>query len=537
MKHLDVDSMMEQLRRELGPDNAQPAAATGKLPAEEILGRARAELAARRGVTGATGEPAAAVAAAGEGPWRPAAERLPGQRAYVLADLLKFSDADFVDVAYRIVLRRSPDASGFDYYLRELRVGRLTKVEILGQLRWSAEGLARGVHIDGLLLPYTVQKWRRKRYIGPIAAWLHTFLRLGSLTERQALTEAAQAREAQEVGRALNQVAADLKGHVGQLREKASTFGMRVDAVEDGLKGKADRAAVDGLVSEIERAAGRGSEQQQLIAHLSDRLEHAEARLEAQAELERKLQMMSAVVEGMVLREEQARDASRALDQFYADFEETFRGERSIVRKRAEPYLAWVREAGAGAPDAPVLDLGCGRGEWLELLREQGLHARGIDLNRVFADSCRAMGLAVTEQDAIQGMRALPAASVGAVTSMHLVEHLPFEVLIALLDEARRIIRPGGLLALEKPNPENLTVATHTFYFDPTHRNPLPPQMLRWIVESRGFEDVRIERLSEARDLDPPEPLPDTVPGAAAMNVLIRSLGIAPDYAIVARRP
>lgn len=242
-------------------------------------------------------------------------------------------------------------------------------------------------------------------------------------------------------------------------------------------------------------------------------------------------------IQQLLTRDVQAAESLRALDPFYAAFEDRFRGDRSLIRIRVEPYLTLMREAGAGTPEAPILDIGCGRGEWLELLHDSGLIGRGIDINRVFIDMCRSRGLEVIEGDAIESLREMPDGSVGAITAMHVVEHLPFETAIALLDEARRVLRPGGLIILETPNPENLSVGHHWFYMDPTHRNPLPPESLRWIVEARGFDDVRIERLFVARELNVPSPLPEDVPGAAAVNALLTSMSAAQDYAIVARRP
>jgi O-antigen chain-terminating methyltransferase len=196
-----------------------------------------------------------------------------------------------------------------------------------------------------------------------------------------------------------------------------------------------------------------------------------------------------------------------------------------------------VREVGAGSREAPVVDIGCGRGEWLELLRDFGLIGQGIEVNRVFIDACRGRGLAVTEGDAIDSLRAMADCSAGAITAMHVMEHLPFERAIALMDEARRVLRPGGLLILETPNPENLSVGHHLFYMDPTHRNPLPPESLRWIVEERGFDEVRIERLFTARESTAPSPLPKDVPGASVVNMLLEAMSAAQDYAIVGKRP
>ncbi|UNK56437.1 methyltransferase domain-containing protein [Pseudoxanthomonas daejeonensis] len=527
--------MMEQIRSELRQKRPrQPETAVRRPSVEQVLARARAELARRHHPEAAAGV-SADVAGSAAGPWHPAMERLPGKREYVLADLLKFGDADFIEVAYRVILRRTPDQAGLEHYLTALRSGGLTKVEILGQIRWSDEGKVRGVHVDGLLVPYTFQRWHRKPFLGPLVAWLHSFVKLGTLVDRQAAHDAALAREAQEVGRALNQVAAQLQGRIAGLDERLGHYPDRqeIATLESSISGvkEAHADAIGSFDSKL------NAQLAQLETYRAASEESAAAQAERLEFLQHKLHRTEALVEAMVVRERQAQDGARALDQFYADFEDRFRGDRQLVKQRSEPYLQWVRDAGVGTPDAPVLDVGCGRGEWLELLRYSGMYARGIDLNRVFVDSCRSMGLAVTEQDAIEGMRALPAGSIGAVTSMHLIEHLSFEAMIAFIDEARRVLKPGGLLALETPNPENLSVAALFFYYDPTHRNPLPPEMMRWIVESRGFEDVRIERLTHAREVQAPAPLSDDVPGAASMNVLIGSLGVAPDYAIVARRP
>jgi O-antigen chain-terminating methyltransferase len=131
--------------------------------------------------------------------------------------------------------------------------------------------------------------------------------------------------------------------------------------------------------------------------------------------------------------------------------------------------------------------LGCGRGEWLEFLHHKGITARGVDINRVFLEGCRELGLDVVEQDVIGYLRNLKANTVGAVTSFHLIEHLPLKTLIALLDEILRVLRPGGLVILETPNPANTQVGSYNFYFDPTHRNPLPGPLTQYLLEARGF--------------------------------------------------
>ena len=178
------------------------------------------------------------------------------------------------------------------------------------------------------------------------------------------------------------------------------------------------------------------------------------------------------------------------LDAMYASFEDQFRGTRSDIKQRQSVYLPFIREVGAGTAEAPILDLGCGRGEWLEFLKDASLIARGVDLNHIFLTECRELGLDVVEQDAVAYLRSLKPHSIGAVTSFHLIEHLPLKVLIALLDETLRVLKPGGMVILETPNPANVLVGSCNFYMDPTHRNPLPGPLTQYLLEARGFSST-----------------------------------------------
>ena len=186
------------------------------------------------------------------------------------------------------------------------------------------------------------------------------------------------------------------------------------------------------------------------------------------------------------------REEDHVLDALYAALEDRFRGTRTDIKERQAIYLPYIEKAKAGGARAPVIDLGCGRGEWLELLRDHALAARGVDLNRVFLRECAERNLEAVEQDAIEYLRSLKTGSVGAITVFHLIEHLPVTTAIAMLDEAQRVLRTGGALIVETPNPANLVVGACNFYIDPTHRNPLPSELTRFWIEARGFVDVEV---------------------------------------------
>lgn len=197
------------------------------------------------------------------------------------------------------------------------------------------------------------------------------------------------------------------------------------------------------------------------------------------------------------------------LDAFYVGFEDCFRGTREDIKQRMKVYLPIIQEAKAGDERTPILDVGCGRGEWLELLDEIGLTAYGIDLNRVMVHQCQELGLKVVETEAINYLRSLNANSLGAVTGMHIIEHIPFKRLIVFFDEVLRALKPGGVAIFESPNPENLLTASCNFYYDPTHLNPLPPEAMRFVLEIRGFSRIEIKRLhpypEESRIKEGPE--------------------------------
>jgi SAM-dependent methyltransferase len=225
-------------------------------------------------------------------------------------------------------------------------------------------------------------------------------------------------------------------------------------------------------------------------------------------------------------------EEDHVLDAMYAEFEDIFRGTRADIMQRQSIYIPIVREAGAGEKSTPIVDLGCGRGEWLELLRDSGLGARGVDLNRIFLQRCRDLSLEVVESDAIAYLRDAKRNSLGAVTSFHLIEHLPHKSLIAMLDAGFRALRPGGLVILETPNPRNLQVGSCNFYLDPTHRNPLPPDLMKYVMEARGFVNVVI------KELHPYSAEHLATDGPAKINeILNRFLFSSQDYAVIGRKP
>ncbi|MFA5835577.1 MAG: methyltransferase domain-containing protein [Bellilinea sp.] len=213
-------------------------------------------------------------------------------------------------------------------------------------------------------------------------------------------------------------------------------------------------------------------------------------------------------------------------DEFYLKFQDKFRGTRETIKERLKIYLPIIEPLKGLYPAGVILDLGCGRGEWLELVKENGWQGVGIDKNSSMIDFCNAAGLNATKEDALIYLRSLASDSVNVVTGFHIAEHLPFELLIELIKEANRVLLPGGFLILETPNPENITVGTASFYLDPTHINPIPAQLLSFLMEYQGFFRTAALRLQESPELVSSKT-------TQLFNVLA---GVSPDYAIVAQK-
>jgi SAM-dependent methyltransferase len=226
----------------------------------------------------------------------------------------------------------------------------------------------------------------------------------------------------------------------------------------------------------------------------------------------------------------------------YVGFEDRFRGSRETIRERLSSYVPLF----AGAE--PVLELGCGRGEFLDLLREQGISGRGVDSNHEMVEVSRGRGLDANEGDALAFLDAQPDESLGGVFAAQVIEHLPPGYLMTLLETAGHKLRQGGRIVLETINPTCWAAFFESYLRDLTHVRPIHPETLQYLLRASGFRDVTIEYSSPIADWDRLRPAP-TVPadGDPALVGLIdayndsvaklngRLFGYQ-DYAAVARR-
>lgn len=235
---------------------------------------------------------------------------------------------------------------------------------------------------------------------------------------------------------------------------------------------------------------------------------------------------------------ELSRELSTGYEELYQDLEDTFRGTRDHVRALMADYLPDLQ---AVPGKGPVVDVGCGRGEMLEVLRDADIESYGIDTNQVVVDRCQARGLDARAGDALVHLRQVPEGSVRAVTSFHLVEHLSLDTLVGLIEAALVALKPGGILILETPNPTNVNVGAASFYLDPTHIKPVHPQFLQFLLLARGFADAEV-RFLHAEDTVrlAPTDLAGHAEDPARAQLLVDRINWALsgplDYAVIARK-
>jgi SAM-dependent methyltransferase len=216
--------------------------------------------------------------------------------------------------------------------------------------------------------------------------------------------------------------------------------------------------------------------------------------------------------------------AAEFRDVDWLKFADRFRGSEAAIKQRQRMYAERFQKC------APVLDIGCGRGEMLEVFREADIHARGIDLSEDSIALCHGKGLQAERVDLFAYLSALPDASLGGAVCCQVVEHLPPERLAEMMRLLHAKLRAGALLAIETPNPECLAIFATHFYLDPTHRHPLPPALLSFYLEEAGFGGLEVERLSPAIESWPslaelPEDFRKEFFGALDYVVFARKLG------------
>ena len=364
-----------------------------KIDAEELASRIRAEIGSRR-IT------AKDLPKVNDPATLPRVYEFPTKieikESYSIADFMDFQDGDFVRNAYIAILMREADEGGFEYYLSALRKGSYSRIEILGRLRYSSEGRKHGVNIVGLWHRTMTQVAFRIPLFGHFLTVISFFYQLPSLIRKWRHFEAVFYQRLQEHRVKFNELAWQTEvlfyGSADELwRVRAETADIRQQ-----IQSNADKSELEMLRSQLGGGLSQKADAEQVTNELSEIwkqvIDHKHNIIDQQRRLGMLLEEARRRLAKPIrqdLAETMAVEEDRLFDALYVSFEDHFRGTRKGIKKQLQIHLPIVREAQAGTVMAPILDIGCGRGEWLEVLAENDLVAKGIDTNRVLIDRCR----------------------------------------------------------------------------------------------------------------------------------------------------
>jgi len=505
------------------------SAATPKLDLDQLMEQIRAEVTERKQ---SSGEPAASGLADA-----PVAAPDFAVRRFNAREILAMPVPEFVRASHLALLGREPEPDEFVRLRDRLLVNRVGRMRVLREFRRSREGLATRRHVEGLWRAFAWDRvyWsplaKFGRFVGRLIGALlrvprrirEFIVRLEVLERRAAeaaaairTMQSARATDRQDVGvktrrlqddlaRLERNIAArtdaiehDTAQRAGAILQRADAIVQRADAIErraDAIERRGDAIEYNVALhaQTLEEAA---SQNETTLSEMRRKLvDHWRSIVDQKLRMEAFLEVQETAPPRRAEQTERplfAGEESHLLDAFYLSFEDRYRGTRTDIMERQSVYLERIGACVAATDGGPVIDLGCGRGEWLELLEEAGIPAQGYDLNRIAVEECRERGLNASLADALETLAAMPDNTCSAITGFHIIEHVAFESFVTLLDHSLRVLRPGGLLVLETPNPANLVVAAERFYFDPTHRNPLPSELTAYLLRSRGFDEIEV---------------------------------------------
>ena len=393
----------------------------------------------------------------------------------LISDLNSLHDEDFIKNAYQAILQRSADPDGLSYYLDNLRSGLFSKTDVLVKLRYSKEGRSARVAIKGLFVRFLFRLFFRIPILG-------YFLKLADLIVRLPILLRATTRLEAQMNFRFNETIELINDYSDTIKIKIRESNQRsMKEVEQRIIDEPIEAINNKLIEFKEKSTNVQNDLYDQKMMVLDQQRRLFILLE---EIRKKhVETLSSPEIDTILAEEDS-----MLDAMYVSFEDRYRGTRTEIKKRLETYLPIIEEIESN--EFLILDLGCGRGEWLEILKENKKKAAGIEINPIMIKECQERGLDIIEADALAYLRSLQRDSVAAITGFHLVEHLPLKTLVKLIDESFRVLKSGGAVIFETPNPENVLVSSQFFYLDPTHSTPINRHTSKFLLEYRGFNKI-----------------------------------------------
>lgn len=355
--------------------------------------------------------------------------------------LFSLNGEEFIKNAYRYILEREPDPEGFHYYLNKIQSGELSKTDVLIRLRFSKEGRSKKKKFKHLYLKAIYSALSHIKFISYPIRLVKNILLLPSIEKRINVYENLYIPSILKVNHELKELNSKFLHYENEHNKLLSSLKYYENIVLD-------------------------------LNHQVANLNHQVTEMKATKEIPEILESEP------ILMQEKDKD-------FYSTFENTFRGSKDIIKKYQKIYLKYLHKS-----NLPVLDVGFGRGEFLELLKNENIPSIGIDTSKEFVDIGKEKGFKVFQEDVIKFLKETNM-NFSNITAFHVIEHLSLEEQIEFVKEAFQKLEEKGKLIIETPNPKFIE-AFSNFYIDPTHKKPLPPETLIFFFEYFGFKNIKL---------------------------------------------
>lgn len=407
---------------------------------------------------------------------------------YDINDFLKFEGELFIENAYRIILNREADIKSKNNYKKMLEENAITKKDIIISLLYSEEGKNSNIKIKNSKKLYIFSKLNKIPILGYALKTLYMLIRLPKLIAELENNQI-------QTNKILNSKA--YSSDIEVLKTELDLTNKKLLEEQDIAK---EEIKVE--INDIKR--NLSSLKNDMKTNLSSLNNSKEYIINIENNISNLIEEANKRLPNSVFNEAEvsriANEKDKSFDSFYVSFEDEFRGTKEDIKNKVRIYLPYVNQISKIKDDVKILDLGCGRGEWLELLKDDGFtNTKGIDLNSVMVSHSKKINLNVEEVDAVTYLKSLADQSLSIVTGFHIIEHLPFDVLMTVFKESLRVLKKGGMIIFETPNPKNILVGSADFYLDPTHINPIHPLTLKFIAKEVGFIDGKSYILDDVK--------------------------------------
>ena len=390
------------------------------------------------------------------------------KETYEMEDFLKYHDKDFIYFAYKAILKREPDPSGYNNYLFKLRNGELDKVDIVVSLCKSLEGRAKGTKVKNINFYYVKCGIKRIPVISYFLKWLNLFLKLPKV---------------------IKNLEVENKYYYGNLRDHWEKISREVQFKIREIETKVSDLSHK-VTEEGKEVLNKLADLELKSSEVVDKLKELEVKEIPKILEVDKESYLSRAISSSHLSHPELTQKGQDKDVFFYLFENVFRGEQKDIKERQRYYLKYVLEVAKNTQGEIFLDAGCGRGEFLELLQENNIPYLGIEINEFETNFLKQKGLNVKNSDILEYLSNTNKNLMG-ISCFQVIEHLDITYLKKFIELAYKRIAEHGIIILESVNP-HCPFALSRFYVDLTHIRPYPPETIKFLLEWYGFREVKI---------------------------------------------